>query len=119
LPQPLILASRSPQRTAILTQLGIAHEVRPSDAPEIEEGDPEEISVENARRKAASVPGDLVLAVDTVVALDDRIYGKPEDDARARETLNALSGRTHRVVSGLALRLNGDVRVATCVTDVT
>jgi septum formation protein len=59
------------------------------------------------------------LAVDTVVALDDRIYGKPVDEARARETLRALSGRTHRVVSGLALRLDGELRVATCVTDVT
>jgi septum formation protein len=118
-PGRLILASRSPQRTQILSQLGIAHEVRPSDAPELEEGDPEEVALDNARRKAASVPGDLVLAVDTMVALDDRIYGKPADEAQARETLQALDGRTHRVVSGLALRLNGEVRVARCVTDVT
>ena len=63
--------------------------------------------------------GDLVLAVDTVVALDDRIYGKPEGEVEARKTLQALSGRTHQVVSGLALSLDGDLRVATCVTDVT
>jgi len=115
----LILASRSPQRTAILTQLGIAHEVRPSGAPEVEEGDPERIALENARRKADSVEGDLVLGVDTVVALDGHIHGKPANRAEARGTLRALSGRTHRVISGVALRVGAGTREATCVTDVT
>jgi septum formation protein len=87
--------------------------------PEVEEGDPERAALENARRKAEAVAGDLVLAVDTMVALDGRIYGKPADDGEARATLRALSGATHKVVSGLALRLDGDLRVATCVTDVT
>jgi septum formation protein len=118
-PEPLILASRSPQRTAILTQLGIAHEVRPSGAPELEHGDPEEVALENARRKAASVEGELVLAVDTVVALDGRIYGNPADEADARRTLRALGGRTHRVIGGVALRIRGETREGTCVTDVT
>ena len=115
----LILASRSPQRTAILAQLGIAHEVRPSGAPEVEHGDPDQVALENARRKIAAVPGDLVLAVDTVVALDGRIHGKPADPGEARSTLQALSGRTHRVISGVALRVEGETREATCVTDVT
>ena len=54
-----------------------------------------------------------------MVALDGEIYGKPADAAEARATLQALSGATHQVVSGLALRLNGDLRVARSVTDVT
>jgi septum formation protein len=81
------------------------------------------VALENARRKAAATEtraGELVLAVDTVVALDDRIYGKPANEHEARATLRALSGRTHMVVSGLALARNGDeTRVATSVTDVT
>jgi septum formation protein len=87
--------------------------------PELEQGDPEAIAVENARRKATAVDGELVLGIDTVVALAGRLYGKPAGAAEARETLRALSGATHRVVSGLALSLDGQVRVATSVTDVT
>jgi septum formation protein len=74
------------------------------------------VATENARRKAAAVSGDgLVLAVDTIVTLDGAIYGKPRDAAHARQTLRALSGRTHQVVSGLAL---GDT-VVHATTDVT
>ncbi len=64
------------------------------------------VAKENARRKAAAIrahrPG-VVLGVDTVVALDGRIYGKPADEEQAGVTLRALSGRTHEVVSGLAI----------------
>ena len=70
---------------------------------------------ENARRKAAAIDGELVLGVDTVVALDGRIYGKPADEEEAAATLRALSGRTHEVVSGLAIA--GEVTAA--VTRVT
>jgi septum formation protein len=110
---PLILASRSPQRTAILTQLGIAHTVAPADVDELSEGDPLEVALENARRKAGGRPS--TLGVDTLVALDDRIYGKPRDADEARATLLALSGRTHRVVSGLVYEDDG-VTVTTEVT---
>jgi septum formation protein len=107
----LVLASRSPQRIAILSRLGIAFEVRPSDAQELEEGDPEAAALHNAlaKARAAGAPGgeELVLGVDTVVALDGRIYGKPADGAQARETLRALSGATHAVIGGLAL-LDGE-----------
>jgi septum formation protein len=112
----LTLASASPQRRAILEQLGVAFVVRPSDADELAEGDPREVALENARRKASAVPGDAVLGVDTLVALDGRIYGKPRDEAHAKETLRTLAGRTHQVVSGIAL-MPGD-RSATAVTDV-
>jgi len=115
----LILASRSPQRTAILTQLGIDHEVRPADVAEVEEGDPVLAAGENALRKALAIDGELVLGVDTVVALGGVIYGKPADEAQARETLGALSGATHQVVSGIALVRDGTPQTATAVTDVT
>jgi nucleoside triphosphate pyrophosphatase len=78
---------------------------------EIEDGDPVEAARENARRKAAAVDGDVVIGVDTVVALDGRIWGKPRDEAHAAETLRALSGRTHEVVSGLAIGSEVDVAI--------
>jgi septum formation protein len=113
-----VLASRSPQRRAILEQLGVPFEVRPSDAPELSEGDPHVVALENARRKHAATvaaPGEHVLAVDTVVALDGAIHGKPADPEQARATLQTLSGRTHEVVSGIVL----DDRATIAVTSVT
>jgi septum formation protein len=84
--------------------MGIPFEARPSGADELTEGDPREVALENARRKAAAVAADVpVLAVDTLVALDGRIYGQPAGDEEARATLRALSGRTHTVVSGVVL----------------
>src|SRR4051812_28995181 len=77
---PLVLASRSPQRRAILEQLGVDFEARPAGVEELSEGAPREVALENARRKAsacAAADEDAVLAVDTLVALDGRIYGKP------------------------------------------
>jgi septum formation protein len=109
----LILASRSPQRTAILDQLGIAHTVAPADVDELSAGDPKQVALENARRKAGGRPD--TLGVDTLVALDDRIYGKPADEDHARETLLALSDATHLVVSGLVYEDDGVV-VTTEVT---
>jgi septum formation protein len=109
----LVLASRSPQRTAILDQLGIAHVVEPADVEELETGEPEAVALENARRKAGGRPN--TLGVDTLVALDGEIYGKPADEDQARRTLLALSDKTHAVVSGLALGDEG-VTVTTEVT---
>ena len=118
---PLILASRSPQRRAILEQLGIAFEVRVPDVDELEAGPPNEVAPENAYRKAkaiaAGAPGDaLVLGVDTVVALGARLYGKPADATEARATLTALSGRRHAVVSGLCVIIGDHTRTATTTT---
>jgi septum formation protein len=101
---PLLLASRSPRRREILEQLRIPFEVV---VPEYEEtaGDP----VEHAAGKARSVHlGDLpVLGVDTEVICDGRVFGKPADAGDAEEMLEALSGKTHEVVSGLCLRTPG------------
>jgi septum formation protein len=99
----VILASRSPQRRAILTQLGIDFEVVVPDVEELEHGDPREMVVENALRKARAVEGDRVLGVDTTVVVDGRSYGKPGNEEEAERTLNLLSGRTHEVWSGIAL----------------
>ena len=80
--------------------------MRPSGVEEIEAGDPESAARDNALRKAlAAEPqaGELVIGVDTIVALDGAIYGKPADEREAAATIRALSGRTHTVISGLAL----------------
>ena len=119
----LILASRSPQRRAILEQLGIAFEVLPVDVEETAVGDPVEVARTNAEAKARAAarlrPGATILGVDTVVALDGEIYGKPADEAAARDTLKRLSGRTHEVISGIALLDPANPQVAHEVTSVT
>jgi septum formation protein len=112
--RPVILASASPQRRAILADAGIPFEVRPADVEEETEGDPATVAERNARRKAAAVPGDLVLGADTVVALDGDILGKPRDAVQARAYLERLNGRTHEVVGGIALAARGEI-VATAV----
>ena len=122
----MLLASGSPQRRAILEQLGVEFTVVVSGAPELEEGPPEDVAVENARRKACAVASgqraggdaETILGVDTLVALDGHLYGKPADREQAAATLHALAGRRHRVVSGVCLIEDGAQRVATATTDV-
>jgi septum formation protein len=106
---PILLASTSPQRRAILEQLGIPFDVVP---PRYEEEDPPhgdavELVRRHAREKALSVAGDAgerpVLGVDTAVVLGGRIYGKPTHVAEAEKMLEDLGGRTHLVISGLCL----------------
>ena len=120
---PLILASRSPQRSAILEQLNIAFEVRVTDVEELAAGDPIEVARANALAKARAAarrdPERTILGVDTVVALDGVIYGKPSSAEAAVATLKRLSGRTHEVVSGLALLKPGNPQVVHEVTSVT
>jgi len=106
---PLVLASASPRRRALLAQLGLPFEVVASDVPETPragEG-PEHFARRMAREKAAAVAeryrGRLILAADTVVVLDDMLCGKPADRDDARRMLRALSGRTHRVLTAVAL----------------
>jgi septum formation protein len=103
---PLILASTSPQRRAILEQLGLPFEVV---APRYEERG--EDPLEHAVGKARSVEGgggdQPVLGVDTVVVCDGLVLGKPASAAEAEQMLELLGGRTHEVVSGLCLRTLG------------
>ena len=105
---PLLLASRSPQRRAILEQLAIPFEaVVPQYDEELSGADPIAEVERHAQGKARSVAviaGDRpVLGVDTEVVLDGRVYGKPGDEAEAEAMLEELSGQTHEVVSGLCL----------------
>lgn len=116
----LILASRSPQRRAILGQLGIPFSVVVPEVAELEAGPPHEVALENAHRKAAAVareaPTSLVLGVDTVVALGGRVYGKPAGEREARASMRALSGRRHAVIGGLCLARAGRLRTAAATT---
>ena len=119
----LVLASRSPQRRAILESLGVAFEVRPVDVLEEDEGAPVAVAAENALRKALAGkarPEEVVLGVDTIVVTGLEIWGKPPNEEAARETLRRLAGRTHRVISGVALvDEGGAVRADEAVTEVT
>lgn len=120
----LVLASRSPQRRAILEQLGIEFRVVPSHVEELTTGDPRELVTENALRKARAVhggagEGELVLGADTEVVLDGHVYGKAADRAEAEEFLRRLSGRSHDVHGGVVLLGPGRAeRSAAAVTSV-
>jgi septum formation protein len=115
----LTLASRSPQRRAILEQLGVDFVVaEPVDVDELTEGEPQWVVVNNAERKARSVPGDLVLGVDTDVFLDGRVFGKPSSRPDAESMLVQLAGRTHEVWSGIALMESGELRSSCACTRV-
>ena len=105
-PERVILASASPQRKQLLSMLGVEFEVQPTHVEELTEGDPAEVVLENARRKAAAAATDgaLVIGCDTDVALDGRLLGKPGTEEEAAEYLTSLSGRQHEVLSGLVIR---------------
>lgn len=135
----LVLASASPRRRELLAQAGYSFEVHPAHIPEDPEPGEEPIAYVTrlAREKAEAVfrqwiaarptaAQDLaVLGADTTVAVDDlilgkpdHILGKPEDAADAARMLRLLSGRTHRVITGVALVASGSVEVAAEVTAV-
>lgn len=113
---PLLLASTSPQRRAILHQLHIPFDVVAPDYAE--QGDD---PVEHAAGKARSIDSDdrPVLGVDTIVVCDGVVLGKPTDAAAAERMLELLSGRTHEVVSGLCLRTRAWEELHREVTHVT
>lgn len=104
----ILLASGSPQRSAILDQLGLPFRVVVPNVEEREMGDPSDLALENARTKAAAVAeqaraDELVLACDTVVDVDGIPFGKPETAEDAYTMLALLRGRTHDVVGGLVI----------------
>jgi septum formation protein len=119
----LTLASTSPQRRAILEQLRIPFEAVAPDYAEDDppDADPVELVRRHAEGKARSVhePGRPTLGVDTTVVLDGRVYAKAADRDGARQMLDALSGRTHTVVSGVCLLGPGVELVEVERTDVT
>jgi septum formation protein len=120
-PPRLVLASSSPRRRQLLEMLGIGVDVLPPHIPEVRAaGETPQRYVERlAREKAAAVSGELVLAADTTVVVDGELLEKPVDAADALRMLERLAGRTHEVVTAVALRSNGGTRVATDITRVT
>jgi len=113
----LRLASASPRRSALLRQLGVAHDVAAADVDETPSPAerPEALVVRLAKLKAeqgARDAGRPALGADTIVSIDGRILGKPRDAADGMAMLELLSGRDHRVLSGVALAWNGKVRTA-------
>lgn len=104
-----ILASKSPRRAEILEQLGLRPEVRPAILDEeLEPGERPSEHVERLARAKAEivaldVPDALVVGGDTIVLRDERVLGKPESEEQAVQMLMSLAGRSHEVLSGLAL----------------
>ena len=103
----ILLASKSPQRRALLEALGLEFEVQVPQIEEETDGEPRELVVRNARRKAETIaeeePDALVIAGDTEVVIDGEVLGQPESEAEARSHLERLSGSEHHVLGGLAL----------------
>ena len=92
--------------------------MRPSHVEELTDGDPREIVLENARRKARAVEGDLVLACDTEVNVDGVVFGKPGSPDEAVRMLTELAGRMHVVLGGLVLRRGREESEALAATNV-
>ena len=123
----IILASNSPRRRKLLSGLDLEYEVKV--LPDIEEGYPEGLSMEEipryiAAEKAAAykdiiADNDLIITADTVVVLGDEVLGKPTDLDDARRMLRELSGKTHQVITGVYLMTKEKERGFSVVTDVT
>jgi septum formation protein len=105
---PLVLASASPRRQALLAQLGLTFQVDPADVDESAQPreSPRTYVTRLAQQKAEAVsvrhPGSIILGADTTVALDGEVLGKPKDVAEALAMLRRLSGRTHHVFTAVA-----------------
>jgi septum formation protein len=120
----LILASRSPRRSELLTAAGISFEVLAADIDETSHVNEapaayvERLAIEKARAVLALRPAARVLGADTTVTIDGQILGKPTDEADARRMLRLLSGRPHEVLTGVALVSAAGVRSAVDTTRV-
>ena len=126
----LILASESPRRRELLSGFGLPFEILPAHTDEhCDLTDPSAYAEELARRKGRAVADTLgvskanetvvVVSADTVVATEREILGKPKDRADAVRMISELSGTTHRVITGIALTVNGETHSAYEVTEVT
>jgi len=109
--RPIVLASASPRRSDLLRMIGLEFEVRPADLDEtpFPGESPPALAGRLAIAKANSLRGlpspSLTIGADTVVAIDEVVLGKPRDAAEARVMLRRLSGRTHEVITGIAVRV--------------
>lgn len=119
----LVLASASPQRRDLLIAAGYDFTTLTSGSPEVEQGDPELVALANATAKAEAVAAGLadsevVLAADTVVSRDGRLFGKPRDRDEAEEMLASLSSGAHLVHTGVAVAHAGGTRSGADATEV-
>ena len=130
IPYKIILASNSPRRRELLAGLGLDFEVHVIKG--ISEAYPKDLPVEEipqfiAHEKASAYevkPNELVITADTVVVVDDAncgsvVLGKPHDTNEARHMLHAISGKTHRVITGVCLTTHNDQRLFGVTTEVT
>ncbi|CAM3946489.1 Maf family nucleotide pyrophosphatase [Deinococcus marmoris] len=120
----VVLASGSPRRRELLTLLGVEFRVQVSGEDEDSlETDPHKLAAELAALKGRSVaalnPNALVIAADTVVAVDGVLLAKPADAAENAEFLRQLSGRIHQVFTGVSVFMGGNERTEVARTDVT
>jgi septum formation protein len=124
-PLRVILASQSPRRRELLALIGITHEVRPADIDETYfPGEKPAAHAERlARGKCAVIaerePDALVIGSDTIVVVDGDVLGKPTDEADAARMLRRLSGRSHVVVTAVAVARRGQIRSAVEEVNVT
>lgn len=123
----IILASNSPRRKELLEGLGIEYKVKT--LPYVDESYPETLIGEQiplfiARKKAEAYidtieDNELIITADTIVWLDGKVLGKPEDGAHAKEMLASLSGKTHQVMTGVCITTKDIRKEFVSVTDVT
>lgn len=119
----LILASGSPRRQEMIAGLGMEFEIKVPDVDEsVRPGErplayAERVAADKARAVLAG-PDEVILAADTIVVFGEQILGKPQDEQHAREMLQALSGRTHEVITGFCLRSQDKEVVKTVSTEV-
>lgn len=123
----IVLASGSPRRRELLAGLGLEFEVRL--LPGIDESYPpgltgEEIAKTISRKKATAyrqsmATDELIITADTIVCVDDRVLGKPKDEAEATEMLKTLRGRSHQVITGVTLMTQDREETFAAVSNVT
>lgn len=111
----IVLASGSPRRRELLTQIGIAFEVQKAEGEEVITSDVpteavKELSMQKALEVAGKCDGDVVIGADTVVAVNGQILGKPRDEEDAMRMLRLLQGRSHEVITGVTVLLREQQR---------
>jgi len=121
----VVLASASPRRRDLLNLVGIRHTVMPTDTDEsprggeLPEAYAERLSRAKAEAAASENPGSVIIGADTIVVIDDVVLGKPRDVGDAERMLGILSGRSHTVMTAVAVNFNGETVSAVEIVDVT
>lgn len=121
--QKIVLASASPRRRELLTQIGVVFEIEPAKGEEqISSNIPvelvKELSMQKAKEVAEKVKADIFIGADTVVAADGKILGKPKDEEDAKRMIRLLEGRSHEVITGVMVLLP-NLQKELCFAEVT